>query len=137
MFKKIFGSKNTSILPNAEVEKLMTTVDGKKLGESEEMLLYGGFQELNEYYFFEALFISIPAIKSKKGATISFRNKNETITLKASMLEFESEYAKPLQRNATQISFDIEKNQIKKIQIGAYNTIEFKVKKKVFTLSKN
>ena len=137
MFKKIFGSKKTSTLPNAEVEKLMTTIDGKKLGESEDMLLYGGFQELNDYYFFEALFMSVEAIKSKRGATIIFKSKTGDITLNASMLEFESEYAKPLQRYATQISFDIEENQIKKIQAGAYESIEFKVKKKIFTLSKN
>tara|TARA_R100000935_G_scaffold21876_2_gene40370 strand:+ start:15693 stop:16106 length:414 start_codon:yes stop_codon:yes gene_type:complete len=137
MFKKIFGAKDTNVIPNAEVEKKMTTVDGEKLGESEEMLLYGGFQELNDYYFFEALFISIPAIKSKKGATITFKSKRGDVTLQASMLEFESEYAKPLQRNATQISFDIEKKQIRKIQQGAYEEIELKLKKKVFTLSKN
>ena len=137
MFKKIFGSKNTNIISNAEVEKAMTTVDGEKLGESEDMLLYGGFQELNDYYFFEALFISIPAIKSKRGATITFKSNKGDVILNASMLEFESEYAKPIQRNATQISFDIEKNQIKKIQQGAYESIEFKVKKKVYMLLKS
>ncbi|WP_432411433.1 hypothetical protein [Rasiella sp. SM2506] len=137
MFKKIFGSKNTPSISNAEVEKLMTAVDGEKLGESEEMLLYGGFQELNDYYFFEALFMSRRAFKSKKGATLTFKSKRGDFTLTASMLEFESEYAKPLQRNATQISFDIEKNQIKKIQEGAYESIDFKIKKQVFTLLKS
>jgi len=137
MFKKLFGSKNSNIIPNAEVEKAMTTIDGEKLGESEDMLLYGGFQELNDYYFFEALFISVKTIKSKHGATITFKSKKGNFTLNASMLEFESEYASPLQRNATQISFDIEKNQIKKIQQGAYESIELKVKKKVFNLLKS
>lgn len=136
MFKKIFGSKDTNVISNAEVEKLMTTVDGEKMGESEEMLLYGGFQELNEYYFFEALFMSMKAFKSRKGATITFKSKKGDLTLNASLLEFESEYAKPLQRNATQVSFDIEKNQIKQIQERAYESIEFKVNKKVFNLLK-
>ena len=137
MFKKIFGSKKSNSLPNAEVEKLMTTVDGEKLGSSEEMLLYGGFQELNEYYFFETLLMSVATIKSKRGATITFKSKKGDFTLNSSMLEFESEYAKPLTRNATQISFDIEKNQIKKIQQGDYESIELKVKKHVFTLLKS
>ena len=136
MFKKIFGKKNPDILSNAEVEKLMTTIDGEKLGESEDMLLYGGFQELNDYYFFEALFISVKAMKSKRGATITFKGKNGDLTLNVSLPEFESEYVSKLQRHATQISFDIEKNQIKKIQQGAYESIEFMVKKKVFTLLK-
>jgi hypothetical protein len=137
MLKRIFGSKNTNTISNAEVEKAMTTVDGEKLGESEEILLYGGFQELNDYYFFEALFMSIEGIKSKKGATITFKSKNGDFTLNSSTLEFESDYAKSVQRNAIQISFDIEKTQIKKIQKGAYESIEFTVKKKVFNLLKN
>ncbi len=137
MLQKIFGSKKVTTIPNAEVEKAMTTVDGEKLAEAENMLLYGGFQELNDYYFFESLFITVQELKSKKGATITFKSKAGDIVLKASMLEFESEYAKPLQRNATQISFDIEKNQIKKIQQGAYESVELKVKKKVLTLVKS
>ena len=31
----------------SEVEKKMKVEDGKKFGESEDMLLFGGFQELN------------------------------------------------------------------------------------------
>lgn len=137
MFKKLFGTKNTNTMTNAEVEKAMATVDGEKLGESEGILLYGGFQELNEYYFFEALFISVQAFKSKRGATITFKSKKGAITLNASMLEFESEYASPIQRYATQVSFDIDKSQIKKIQQGAYESIEFNLKKQVYTLSKS
>ncbi|MAM29136.1 MAG: hypothetical protein CMC75_04135 [Flavobacteriaceae bacterium] len=134
MFKKLFRSKNENTLSNAEVEKLMTTTDGKKLGESEEMLLYGGFQDLNNYYFLETLFLSVESIKSKRGATITFKSEQGEFVLKASMLEFDSEYVKQLERHVTQISFDIEKDQIKKIQSGAYQSIELKVKNKVFTL---
>lgn len=136
MFKKIFGSKKAITISNAEVEKAMTTVDGKKLGESEEDLLYGGFQELNGYYFFEALLMSVKDVRSKHGATITFKSKKGDFTLSASLLEFESEFARPLQRNATQISFDIEKNQIRKIEKGEYESMELKVKKKVFNLLK-
>jgi hypothetical protein len=87
MFKKLFRSKNENTLSNAEVEKLMTTTDGKKLGESEEMLLYGGFQDLNNYYFLETLFLSVESIKSKRGATITFKSEQGEFVLKASMLE--------------------------------------------------
>ena len=137
MFKKLFGVKQANILSNAEVEKAMTTVDGKKLGESDEMLLYGGFQELNNYYFFEALFMSVIDLRSKNGATVTFKAKKGDFTLQASIQEFESDPVKSLQRNATQISFDIEKNQIKKIQQGAYDSIELKVKKRTFMLLKS
>jgi glutamine amidotransferase-like uncharacterized protein len=137
MLKKFFSSKNPNTLSNAEVEKAMTTIDGKKLGESEEILFYGGFQELNGYYFFEALIISVKSMKSKRGATITFQSKKGDFTLNSSMLEFESEYAKPLQRNVTQISFDIDVKQIKTIQNGAYESIELKVKKDVFNFLKS
>ena len=136
MFKKIFGAKPTTI-SNAEVEKAMTTVDGKKLAESEDMLLYGGFQELNDYYFFEALFMSVSNLRSKNGATITFKSQKGDFTLHASMQEFESDPVRPLQRNATQISFDIDKNQIKKIQQGLYDAVELQVKKRSFTLVKD
>jgi len=137
MFKKIFGSKKSETLSNAEVEKLMTTVDGEKLAEAEGILLYGGFQELNGFYFFESLFVSSKNIKSKTGATITFKSKKGNIVLNSSMLEFESDYAKPLKRSVAQISFDIEKNQIKKIQDGAYEAIDLEVKKHFFNLLKS
>ncbi len=137
MFKKLFGSQHKETISNAEVEKKMTAENGKKFGKSEKMLLYGGFQELNNYYFFEGLFLSLDTLKSKRGAEITFKSKNDDLTLQASTIEFESENAKALQRNATQISFDIEKKEIKKLQQGDYDSIEFKLKKKVYKLLKN
>ena len=133
MFKKLFSS-NKSVLSNAEVEAAMTTVDGVKLGESEDMLLYGGFQELNDYLFFEALFVSKKSFKTMDGATIIFKSSKGDLTLPSSIQEFECEYAKPLQRHVAQVSFDIDKSGIKKIQEKSYDSVEFKVKKKVFNL---
>lgn len=135
MLKKIFGSKAKAI-SNAEVEKAMDTVDGQKLGENDEMLLYGGFQELNDYYFFEGLFVSNTNFKTKHGATIEFKGKKGNFLLTSSLQEFECDFAKPLQRHVAQISFDVTKAQIKKIQNKEYETIAFKVKKKVFNLVK-
>lgn len=136
MFKKLFGSKETNTMTNAEVEKEMKVEDGQKFGTSEDLQLYGGFQELNDYYFFEALFVSTKNFKSKSGATITFKGSKGNFTLPTSIEEFECEFAKPLQRHVAQVSFDISKNQIKKIQNGDYDTIEFKVKNKVFNLLK-
>jgi hypothetical protein len=136
MFKKIFSSKKSAVMTNEEVEKEMKVEDGQKLGTSEEMLLFGGFQELNEYFFFEGLFVSLKSFKSKKGATITFKNKNTEFTLPSAIQEFDCDYAKPLQRHVAQISFDVTKAQIKKIQEGNYESVEFKVKKKTFHLVK-
>lgn len=136
MFKKIFGSKAANLMTNAEVENEMKVEDGQKLGESEDMLLFGGFQELNEYYFFEGLFVSTQRFKSKIGATLTFKGKQGEYTLPSAIQEFDCDYAKPLQRHIAQISFDVTKTQIKKIQSGSYETVEFKVKKQVFSLSK-
>lgn len=136
MFKKIFGSKASTTMSNAEVEKAMDIVDGKKLGESEEMLLFGGFQELNEYHFFEGLFVSTKNFKSKNGASIAFKGSKGDFILPSAIQEFECDYAKPLQRHVAQISFDISKAQIKKIQKGDYNTVEFSVKKQQFLLER-
>ncbi|MFT7072688.1 hypothetical protein [Patiriisocius sp. Uisw_017] len=136
MFKKIFGSKASTTMSNAEVEKAMDIVDGQKLGESEEMLLFGGFQELNEYHFFEGLFVSTKNFKSKNGASIAFKGSKGDFTLPSAIQEFECDYAKPLQRHVAQISFDISKAQIKKIQKGDYKTVEFSVKKQQFLLER-
>ncbi len=136
MLKKIFGAKKTNLMTNEEVEKEMKVEDGQKLGVSEEMLLFGGFQELNEYYFFEGLFVSTKRFKSKVGATIIFSGKQGTYSLPSAIQEFDCDYAKPLQRHVAQISFDVTKAQIKKIQAGHYETVEFKVKKHSFLMTK-
>ncbi len=136
MFKKLFGSKKP-LLTNEEVEKEMKVEDGQKMGVSEEMLLFGGFQELNEYFFFEGLFVSTKNFKSKTGANITFSGKQGEFTLPSAIQEFECDYAKPLQRHVSQISFDVTKAQIKKIQAGSYDTITFKFKNKVFELLKS
>ncbi len=135
MFKNIFGAKKIT-MTNEEVEKEMKVEDGQKFGVSEEMLLFGGFQELNEYFFFEGLFLSTKSFKSKVGATITFSGKQGTFSLPSAIQEFECDYAKPLQRHVTQISFDVTKAQIKRLQSGAYDTIDFHVKNKHFFLDK-
>lgn len=135
MFKNIFGAKKPS-LTNAEVEKEMKVEDGQKYGESDEMLLFGGFQELNDYYFFEGLFLCTKNFKSKTGAQITFSGKKGTTTLPSAIQEFDCDYAKPLQRYVAQISFDVTKAQIKKIQKKEYDTIELSLKKQQFTLLK-
>ena len=85
MLKSIFGSKR-AVMTNQEVEKEMKVEDGQKLGVSEEMLLFGGFQELNNYYFFEGLFVSTKSFKSKVGATITFSGKQGTFTLPSAII---------------------------------------------------
>ena len=137
MLKKFFGAKKTNLMTNEEVEQEMKVEDGQKLGISEDMILFGGFQELNEYYFFEGLFVSTKSIKSKTGASVTFIGKQGTFTLPSAIQEFDGDYAKPLQRYVAQISFDVTKAQIKKIQAGSYKTIEFKVKKEVYSLEKS
>ena len=74
--------------------------------------------------------------KSKDGAAITFKSKTGDLVLPSSIQEFECDYAKPLQRHVAQISFDIEKKQIPKIQKKAYSSVEFTVKKKKFVMSK-
>jgi len=137
MFGKLFGTKETTTISNAEVEKVMDIQDGQKYGESEEMLLFGGFQELNEYYFFEGLFVSKKNFKSKNGASISFKSKKGDFTLPSAVQEFECDWAKPLQRHVAQISFDVSKDEIKKIQKGSFDEIVFTLKKHTFLMQKS
>ncbi len=128
---KLFG-KNTSeskTKSSDSIEAIIRDVENKPFGVSENNVLFAGLNELGGYFFFQTIIVGQFKIKSKTGAKLFFTGENFELELDADSLEFESEGSDIKGRNVTKIDFQIEENDIKKLEKAKLSSIKIKCKK--------
>lgn len=135
---KLFGtttseSKSTS---DDTVEAIITDVENKPFGISENNVLFAGLNELGGYHFFQTVIVGQLSVKSKNGAQLFFIGDDFKLKLKADMPEFESESSPIKGRNVTKIDFQIEESEVKKLENATLRSIQIKVKKHDLLFSK-
>ena len=117
-------------------EEKMENVGGQKIAESKEGQLYVGVSEINGYMFLETAIFTGINIKTFKGATLSFEGGNEDFELSSDTQEIVAEFSNVSNRFMSQVSFDINKEEIEKITKGDFQYIKFSFKKKSITMNR-
>lgn len=117
-------------------EDKMENVGGEKIAESKEGQLYVGISDINGYLFLETVLFSGINIKTFGGATLSFEGGANDFVLKSDTQEIVAEFSNVSNRFMSQVSFDITKDEIEKLQMGDFKEIVFKFKKKKITLNR-
>jgi hypothetical protein len=116
-------------------EDKILNIQGNKIAESDEGIIYGGIDDLNGYLFLETVILTRINIKTFKGATLKFTGL-KNFELKSDTQEIASEFSNVSNRFITNISFDITKPEIELIRDKQYEKVEFRFKKKSLTLSR-
>ena len=128
---KLFGSKvsENNSKPQDSIEAIITDVENKPFGVSDNNVLFAGLNELGGYFFFQTVIVGQLSVKSKNGAQLYFIGEDFKLQLEADMPEFESESSDIKGRNVTKIDFQIEESDIKSLENATLKSIQLKVKK--------
>lgn len=128
---KLFGSKSSSpkLKTNDTVESIISDVENKPFGVSNNNVLFAGLNELGGYFIFQTVIVGQLQVKSKTGATLLFTGDNFELLLNSDMPEFESESSDIKGRNVTKIDFQIEESDVKMLEDATLRRVQLKVKK--------
>jgi hypothetical protein len=127
---KLFGSKNSTLSETTDtIEAIITDVENRPYGVSDNNVLFSGLNELGGYYFFQTMIIGQLNVKTKNGATLLFKGENFELLLDCDMPEFESGNTDVKGRNVTRIDFKIEESDIKLLENAKLSSMLIKVKK--------
>ena len=126
---KLFGNKTSKVETHDTIEAIITDVENKPFGVSDNNVLFAGLNELGGYFFFQTVIVGPLSVKSKNGAQLYFIGEDFKLQLEADMPEFESESSDIKGRNVTKIDFQIEESDIKSLEKATLKSIQLKVKK--------
>ncbi len=128
-----FGNTNEikSTTDEDFTEDIINSIDKMAFAKSEQNVLYLDSKELGGYYYLVTIIVGSFKIKAKKGAKLALNGKDFKLELTSDMDEFESENINISNSNryVTRIDFQIEKEEISKIDKSLINTLELKAKK--------
>lgn len=111
------------------VEAIISDVENRPFGVSENNVLFAGLNELGGYFFFQTVIVGELHVKSKTGAELVFKGDDFNLKLSSDMPEFESERSNIKGRSVTKIDFQVEENQVKKLEQAALRSIQINLKK--------
>jgi hypothetical protein len=131
---KVFSGKaKTETTEDAKLpsfaENLKLEVEGERLAESNDGVLYINYQELGGYKFLNLMIFSRINIRTKSHCKILFSGSSN-LELTSDEEEIESDNSNPAKIWITTMSFDITKDQIKYISSKVANEITLSYKKK-------
>jgi len=135
-FSKLFNKADSKDNSNDSIEAIMTSVELPPYGVSERNVLFSGLNELGGYLFFQTVVVGALKVKCKHGAKLTFKGQNFELTLNSDSLEFESGHTDTKGRYATNIDFQIEKADIKKLEKATLKEISLQVKNQELLFTK-
>ena len=110
-------------------EDIINSLKDEAFAISDENVMFLAVKELGGFYYLKTIIVGAFKIKTIKGATLMIIGKEFELKLKTDMDEFESEYLNISNRYITRIDFQIEENEVSKIDKSIINTLELKAKK--------
>ncbi len=110
-------------------EDIINSIEGKAFAISQQNVMYASAKELGGYYYFMTIIVGTFKIKTFKGATLTISGTDFELELKTDMDEFESEYSNVTNRNITRIDFQIEEEDVSKIDKSQIDTLLLIAKK--------
>jgi hypothetical protein len=110
-------------------EAIINDIKDSPFAVSQQDVLYAATKELGGFYYLKTIIVGTLKIKTKKGAKLNIAGKSFDLTLNTDMDEFESEYSNVSNRFITRIDFQIEKEDVSKIDKSLVNTLVLTAKK--------
>ena len=133
-FNKVFtsiGNKRAKEKTHVEnhPKDIINSLKDEAFAISKKNALFTAVKELGGYYYLTTIIIGAFKIKTNKGATLAISGTNFELVLKTDMDEFETEYSNVSNRNITRIDFQLEEDDVSKIDKLLINTLLLTAKK--------
>jgi len=110
-------------------EDIINSIDQEAFAVSENNVLFTRVSELGGYYYVISLTVGTFKIKTMKGAKLHLTGNDFNITLNSDMDEFESDHSNVSNRYITRIDFQIEKEDVPKLNKKSIKTVKLTSKK--------
>ena len=110
-------------------DDIINSLKDEAFAISKENVMFTTVKELGGFYYLTTIIIGAFKIKTNKGAILAIRGTNFELELKTDMDEFESEYSNVSNRNITRIDFQIEEEDVSKIDKSQIGTLQLTAKK--------
>lgn len=115
-FSNIFKAKETTVLSSDEIEKF-DFKGGTKFAKNQTNIVFADIEELGGFPYLKTIIIGDTKVNIKRtGCTVSFIFSNEEITLTSDNTHLESNKIKNTNAFFTEIDFELNENEAKKIQ---------------------
>lgn len=110
-------------------EDIINAVDEEPFAISERNVLFARTSELGGYYYAITIIVGAFKIKTIKGAKLKIDGNDFDLILNSDMDEFESEYSNISNRFITRIDFQIEKEDVSKLDKAMIKSLTLSAKK--------
>lgn len=110
-------------------EDIINSIDQEAFAVSENNVLFTRVSELGGYYYVISITVGTFKIKTMKGAKLHLTGNDFNITLNSDMDEFESDHSNVSNRYITRIDFQIEKEDVPKLNKKSIKTVKLTSKK--------
>ena len=121
------------------IKNIIEDIEQTPFGISTSNVLYAGLNELTGYYYFQTVTVGSFKTKTFKGAKLKLIGDDFELELKSDMLELKSDFGNTIDRNITNIDFEIDEKDISKIKKSTIKSIVLSSNKKQeeFTIYKD
>lgn len=122
-------------MDNNNTEVIINSIKEKAFAVSNQNVMYASVKELGGYYYLMTILVGAFKIKTKKGAILTINGNDFELKLKTDMDEFESELSDVTNRFITRIDFQIEEEDLAKIDKSLIETLLLTAKKHQITFA--
>lgn len=127
-FNKVLASMGSSkalekTIDESYTKSIIEDIEQTPFGISNSNVLYAGLNELTGYYYFQTITVGSFKTKTFKGAKLKIIGDSFELELKSDMDELKSDFGKTLDRNITNIDFEIDEKDISKIKKSTIKSI--------------
>ena len=111
------------------IKDIIKSVEEAPFAVSEQNVLFAKVSELGGYYYVITIVVGAFKIKTKNGGNLSLEGKNLNLILNSDMDEFESNHSNVSNSFITRIDFQIEKEDVPKLNKKSIKTVKLTSKK--------
>ena len=121
---------------DTRTEDIINAIENKPFAISDKNVMYAGLDELAGYHYFKTVVVGAFHIKTIKGAQLTIHGNDFKLVLNSDMVELESDFSNVSNRSITYIDFEIDTEDLPKIEKGNIKSIELLAKnnKVMFTM---
>ncbi len=112
---------------DTQIEENIKTVGINKYAESKYGDLYLRVNELGGFLILETIMITATNLKSKKGSSLTFKKKGETLKLDSDEHKIESDFSKAVNKSITKIDYNITSDEAEYFKGDKFVDIRFEI----------
>jgi len=131
ILRNTFGNKRTNNNNQAEKQTatIINEIEETPFAVSNSNVMYSAVGELGGYYFMQTIIIGDFHVKTLTGAQLECIGYDFKISLESDTTELKSDYSNTSNRSMTRIDFQIEKDDVLKIEKSKLKTVILNCKK--------